>query len=53
MGLKASGATEADLAHEDVVQLVVEHIGRDLSRQLGQNALKRQIALRTGVHLKR
>jgi hypothetical protein len=52
MGLKGS-KSESELPREEVVQLVVDHINQDLSRRMGQNALKKQIALRTGVHLKR
>jgi hypothetical protein len=52
MGLKSS-RHESALPRAEVVQLVMDHINQDLSRRIGQNALKKQIALRTGVHLKR
>jgi hypothetical protein len=52
MGLKSSRG-ESSLPRAEVVRLVVDHIDQDLSRRMGQNALKKQIALRTGIHLKR
>lgn len=53
MGLKGSRATEASMPRGDVVQLVVAHMEEDVAGTLGKGALKKQIALRTGVHLKR
>jgi len=53
MGLKASHAVEASMSPGEVMQLVVQHMNEDIAGCLGQTALKRQIALRTGIHLKR
>ena len=54
LGLKGSLLTEATLEPEAVVQLVVaDQMSMDPSKKSGQNSMKKQIALRTGYHLKR
>jgi len=53
MGLRASKATEANLPRAQVIQLVLDQMAIDPSKRTGQNALKTQIALRTGLHLRR
>ena len=53
MGLKGSGATEASLPVGEVVQLVVDHMAQDPDRRAGKSELKRRIALRSGIHLRR
>jgi len=52
MGLKGSRA-EHDLTRETVVRLIAEQIQMDPSRRAGVNTIKKQVALRTGVHLRR
>jgi hypothetical protein len=53
LGLTASKATESSLTPDEIVGLVAEQMAMDPSGHVGQNALKKQIALRTGHHLKR
>jgi hypothetical protein len=53
MGLKASLLTEASLPKGQVIQLVMDQMNLDPAGVLGQNALKHEIAMRTGYHLKR
>jgi hypothetical protein len=53
MGLRASKGTEKTLDREVVIRLVSEQMALDPSGKAGQNTVKKQIALRTGIHLKR
>ena len=54
MGLKGSKATEEALQPTEVMKLVMEQMGLSESVDPSvQTSLKEQIALRTGVHLKR
>jgi hypothetical protein len=53
MGLHASKNTERALERDEVIRLVAEQMALDPSGKAGQNTIKKQIALRTGVHLKR
>ena len=53
MGLKGSKATEETLSQGDIIQLVMDQMALDPGGRIGQNLLKKQIAMRTGIHLKR
>jgi hypothetical protein len=53
LGMKASKATEESIPHGRIVQLVADQMSMDPSRRIGQTTLKQQLALRTGIHLKR
>jgi len=53
LGLKASRATEASLPPGQAIRIIVDQMALNPSGRMGQNAMKRQIALETGVHLKR
>ena len=53
MGLRASKATEENLLPEQIINFVAETMALDPSGRSGQNNVKKQIALRTGIHLKR
>ena len=52
MGLSGSTGTEAQLSRGKIVQLVADQMSLDPAGRVGQNTMKKQIALRTGVHLK-
>jgi len=52
MGLKGSGATEASLSPEEIVQIIHRHAGDRPSERL-PSKVKRRIAREAGVHLKR
>jgi len=53
MGLKAAKGTEDSLSPGTVMQIIADQMALDPSRRVGQNGLKKQIALNTGIHLKR
>jgi len=53
MGLKGSRATESSMPPGKILQLVVDHMSQDPDRRAGRSELKRRIALRSGIHLKK
>ena len=53
LGLKGARSSETNLEPEAIVQLVAEAMALDPSGRSGKANMKRQIAMRTGVHLKR
>ena len=53
MNLQASRGTEERMTHAEKVALVKEQLALNPARCPGQLTVKKQIALRTGIHLKR
>ena len=53
MGLHGSKLTEKDLPKEKIVQLVMDQMNKDPGGRTGQVAMKQEIALRMGYHLKK
>lgn len=53
LGLVASRKQEEKLTRARVRELVEEEMENDPDGQMGQNAIKANIAMRTGLHLKR
>jgi hypothetical protein len=52
MGLKGSGAAERNLLPGDIIRLVAKETANNQSGLVGHKTMKKQIALRTGIHLK-
>jgi len=53
MGLRASSMTESELPEGKVIQLVIDQMNKDPGGLMGQGAMKQEIALNMGFHLKR
>jgi hypothetical protein len=53
MGLKGSRLTERCLNEDEIKQIVAQQMELDPAGRVGQSTLKKQIAMRTGIHLKR
>lgn len=53
MGLRASRATEATIHRNEVIQMVADQMSLDPSGRIGKTVTKHEIAVRTGLHLKR
>jgi hypothetical protein len=52
MGLKGSKVMERTMTNGEIIQLVADEMAKDPCGCTGQNGLKQQIALNTGIHLK-
>lgn len=53
LGLRASRKTETTHAYGDLIQLVADHMSGHPDGGIGQTKMKYEIAVRTGLHLKR